>query len=99
LGKTPLIVAPVIVALALLYLAFWLGKRWERTALRMKAEQISPKLYGDLVAFVRGLLNPTDLSDPAYLPQAAKDKAAELVATADEHEAKRRRSERRRAGY
>lgn len=99
MGKTPLIVAPVIVAAALLYLALWFGRWWERAAARARAEDISPELYGDLVAFVRGLLNPTDLTDVAYLPGPARARAEELVSVENERDARRRRAERRRAGY
>lgn len=99
MGKTPLILAPIIVAAALLWLTFWLGRRLERAAIRVRAEQLDPKLHVDLTNLVRDLLHPVDLNDVPYLPPAIKKRAADLVTEATRQEHARIRAERRRLGW
>lgn len=98
-GKTPLIVAPLIVAGLVLFLAFYAGRWWERTGRRWASSQLDPGIYRDLVAYVQGLLSPTDFEDPPYLPGKLREEAVKLAARAADHDRKMMRAERRRRGY
>lgn len=99
-GKTPLIVAPVIVALAVLALAFWFGRWWERSGRRYAASFIDPKTHTDLMEVLRRVLAPADSVDEVcLLPGPVRDRAEKVLATAHEQAAKRARAELRRRGY
>jgi hypothetical protein len=98
-GKTPLIVAPVIVSAALLFAAFWFGRLWERAGRRYASRFIDPVLHADLVELVRRILVPTDVEQGCFLPDPVRERAAKLVALADEQAANRKREELRRRGF
>jgi hypothetical protein len=98
-GKTVLIVAPIIVGVAVLWLAFALGKVVQRVQTAVAASHISPGVHEDLREVVRALLSPTDLSNPPYLPAALKQQAELALKNADDNAASVKRAERRRAGY
>lgn len=99
MGKTALILAPIIVGGLFLFLAFWLGRWFERAGQRYAASFISPQLYQRLVQFVGCTLNPTDLDAVPYLPPALKDEATELLELADKQASARSRHELRRRGF
>lgn len=99
MGKTVLILAPIIVGLAVLWLAFWLGKLAQRIKTEIAAAHISPKVHHDLRELVRDLLHPSDLADPPYLPAAVRQRAERVLKDADENKASADRAMRRRAGY
>jgi hypothetical protein len=85
-GKTALIVAPIIVGGAALWLAFWLGRLFERARRRTAAAHISPELHGELVDLVRDVLSPGDtIDDVAYLPTPMRDRAKELLSRAEKN--------------
>lgn len=96
MGKTPLILAPIIVGGALLWLSWWLGMRWERVSKRYFGSFIDPKNHSDLVELVRQMLTPTSLEEPAYLPEKIRERAVKLIADSDERDDRRRREELRR---
>lgn len=99
-GKTALIVAPLIVGLAVLALAFWGGRLFERIRRDVAASHISPQVHGELVDLVRDLLSPTDdLEQVVYLPPPVKERAQQLLARADANTRAIERAARRRAGY
>jgi len=99
-GKTALILAPLIVGGALLAVSFWMGRLFERVRRDVAASHISPQLHGELVDLVRDLLNPgADLEQVAYLPPATKERAQQLLARAIANVQAVARAERRRAGY
>jgi len=99
-GKTPLILAPLIVGLALLFVAFWAGRWWERAGRRYASSFIDPKTHGDLMETLRGILVPsTDVDQACFVPAGVKERADRVLATADEQAARRVREERRRRGW
>lgn len=98
-GKTPLIVAPIVVGAAVLLLVFWLGRWWERSMRRYAASFIDPKTYTDLVELVRGMLAPADVEQACFLPDLVRGRAQDLVSRADQQHADRERFELRRRGF
>lgn len=95
-GKTPLVLAPIVVGLAILVMVFWAGRWWERSGKRYAAQFIDPTTHADLVELVRRILLPVDVDHACFLPAPVKAQAEELLAQADEQDAKRRRLELRR---
>jgi hypothetical protein len=98
-GKTPLILAPLVVGLALLFLAFWFGRFWERSGKRYAAQFIDPDTHTSLMEIVRRILSPADPELGCYLPPAVKEQAEKVLATAHEQAARRARVELRRRGF
>jgi hypothetical protein len=99
-GKTPLIVAPLLVGLAFLALAFVAGRFWERAGKRYASSFIDPKTHGDLMDALRRILTPpADVDQACFVPEVIKAPALRVLATADEQAAKRRREELRRRGW
>ncbi len=99
MGKTPLIIAPAIVAATLAWLMFWIGRWYERTMIVHKGKHILPSTYNELVGVIRELLNPTNLNEIPYVPPALKQRAWEAFNTATKQEQARVRAERRRNGW
>lgn len=100
MGKTALILAPLIVGGALLAVSFWLGRLFERVRRDVAASHISPQLHGELVDLARDLLDPgMDLAQAPYLPPALKERVQQLFARARANQQAIARAERRRAGY
>lgn len=99
MGKTPLIIAPIIVAAALLWFAFWLGRKFERVAIVHHGKNIIPKTHTDMIEVLRDLLHPPDLNEVPYVPTALKERAMAAFAAANEQEQARIRAERRRLGW
>lgn len=99
MGKTPLILAPIILIVFALWLAVWTGRRLERAAMKLRAEHLDPQLHTDLANLVRDMLHPTDLNDIPYLPPTLKQRAIELSAEATRQEKARDRAKRRRLGW
>ncbi len=99
MGKTALILAPIIVGAVVLWFTFWMGRFFERVRRDVQASHISPRVHADLVELVRDLLNPTDLTDVPYLPPVLRQRAELTLKNANENAASVRRAERRRAGY
>lgn len=97
--KTVLILAPIIVGAAALWLAFWLGGLFKEAKLKLASDRISPQLHADLAQFVMSVVNPTSIEDPPYLPGAVREQGLKLVARHREETAGRMRAERRRLGY
>jgi hypothetical protein len=92
LGKTPLIVAPVIVALALLFLTFWLGKRFERLRKFADARGIDPDLYHEFERFARSVIQPPpslESADVVVLPEATRKLGVDVLTRYDETTARR----------
>lgn len=98
-GKTPLILAPIIVGGAFLFLAFWFGRWFERAGKRYEAQFIDPVLHQNLADFIARTLVPTDVDQVAYLPPEMKQQAERLLGRAKEAKGKQVRYERRRRGY
>jgi len=99
-GKTPLILAPVIVCLAVLAAAFFAGRWWERAGRRYASSFIDPKTHGELMETLRGILTPPgDVDQACFVPAAVKERADRVLATADEQAARRKREELRRRGW
>lgn len=95
-GKTPLILAPLIVGGAMLWFAFWMGKVFERASKRYIASYIDPKMHCELIDLLKKILVPSNVDQACYLPEPLKQQAEKLVARADEHHQRRRREELRR---
>jgi hypothetical protein len=98
-GKTAVVLAPIIVLGAGLVLCFWLGRRYERTSVAVRGTQLSAKLHGQMVEWIRQVLNPSDLANPSFVPEDLRDSGTRLVAQADENMAKVRREDLRRRGF
>lgn len=98
-GKTPLILAPLILGAALLCFTFWLGRIWERAGKRYAASFIDPATHGELMETVRQILQPVDVDHACFLPASVQDKAVKVLARADEQAARRARVELRRRGF
>lgn len=96
MGKTPLILAPLIVGGAMLVFAFWMGRIYERASKRYAGSFIDPKMHTDLLDLVKKILVPSSVDQACYLPDPLKEQAEKLVARADEHHVRRRRDELRR---
>ncbi len=96
MGKTPLIVAPLIVLAAVLFGMFWAGRWWERVNQRYASRFISAKTHQGLVELVRRMLSPTDIDQGCFLPEPVRVRAQQLVDDADRQDAARRREELRR---
>jgi hypothetical protein len=82
-GKTALILAPLIVGCAALWLAYWLGLKVEQSRKRAASSVIDARLHTDLVELVRRILRPADLDQAAYLPPQVQQLAQRLLAEAD----------------
>lgn len=99
MGKTVIILAPLVVGGALLLLAFWMGQLLERVKKDVASARINPGLHDDLIELVRQILSPGDLDQVAFLPEPVKTRAQELLDKADQHAANMRQAQRRRAGW
>ncbi len=95
-GKTPYVLAPLIVGAAVLLLTFYCGRWFERARQKMSRSQVSLVVYFKLVEYLRGLLHPVSLDDPVYLPDATKTRGFELLNEADGNLAAVRKAARRR---
>jgi hypothetical protein len=98
-GKTPMVLAPILVLAAVLFLTFWLGRLFERAGRRYAAQFIDPKTHSDLVELVRRVLSPVDADQACFLPEKVQKRARELLGKADEQAEARRRAEFRRRGF
>lgn len=98
MGKTALILAPLIVGVAMLWVMFWMGQLFERAKHRVAAGHIDVGLYAQLVDFVRGLVSPKDLADPPYLPPDVRQEALKLSARAHENVRRVEQARLRRRG-
>lgn len=95
-GKTALILAPLVIGLALLLLAFLAGRFWERAGKRYAASFIDPDTHMGLMEVLRRILSPADPNLACYVPDVVKDTAVKVLAIADEQAARRKREELRR---
>lgn len=100
MGKTPLILAPIVVGAAVLFVVFLAGRWWERSMKRYASSFIDPATYTDLVELLRRILTPAaDVDQACFLPDGIKDEAERLVTRADNQDTNRRRAELRRRGF
>ncbi len=97
--KTALILAPIIVATAALWLAFWAGRKTERVKQKLVADRIDVGLHNDLIELVRRILSPADLDQVAFLPDPVAARARELLAQADENTTAVQAAKRRQGDY
>ena len=97
MGKTPYVLAPIIVGAAVLLLTFYCGRWFERARQKLVRSQVSLVVYSRLTEYVRELLHPSSLDDPVYLPDAVKTRGFELLEKADDNLEAVRKSAARRA--
>jgi hypothetical protein len=98
-GKTPMVLAPIVVVAAVLFLAFLAGRWWERSMRRYASSFIDPKTHGDLIELVRRVLKSVDVDQACYLPPPVHGEAEKLLAKADDQAVARQRYELRRRGF
>lgn len=83
MGKTALILAPLIVGAASMWLACWVGIQMGRRREAAMRQGISPRWAGDVVVLLRRLLVvPTGSTDPAdfvVLPSEVHSAAQRLL--------------------
>lgn len=97
-GKTPLLLAPLIVGAAVLFAAFLAGRWSERAGKRRASSFIDPATHTDLMQVLHRILAPADPDLACYLPEVVKDDAVKVLAVAEKQAENRRRAELRR-GY
>lgn len=83
MGKTPYVLAPIIVGLAAGMLVFYCGRWYERARQKLARSLVSMVVYAKLAEYLRELLHPTSLDEPAYLPDPVKTRGFELLEQAD----------------
>lgn len=85
MGKTPLILAPIIVLTAWTWLAIWAGTKLGRAREASERDGIDPRWASDAQELMRDLLAPPKddavAADFVVLPQALKSRTHQLFAS------------------
>lgn len=87
MGKTALILAPAIVAAAVIWFAAWVGTRIGRAREAAARQGIDPRWAGDVENLLRDLLAPPKAdamaADFVVLPRDLKSRAHQLYASSE----------------